>query len=266
MVEKKATPGQLKKISDAFRGIPREQAQALLGSGLLPLLRDANVAEVNRAEFRRVCGLASAFVHDKTKVGWTLLENVVRRVTSVGGLELVPFLRDGETSVAGDEMARRARSSSTRTTARRMPSSSWRTRTRSSRSSGSTTSSSPERSGGTRTAAAASRLSTGAACGGSCTSTGSSSTGTRAIGSSVPASSFRFSEPGVLEVQVLGPLPVRRSAKRAGGDPSTRFQRKPPGPLATHRERAIFFSGNFLTRASFDSLIPIPEILRGSTS
>lgn len=54
-------------------------------------------------------GVAPAFVHDKTKDGWTLIENTPRRITSVRGLELVPFLEKDESYVNGEEMVRRAR-------------------------------------------------------------------------------------------------------------------------------------------------------------
>ena len=57
MTIKKATPGQMKKIGDVFRGVPREQVQALLRSGFLPILRDANVSDINPDDFRRLCGL-----------------------------------------------------------------------------------------------------------------------------------------------------------------------------------------------------------------
>lgn len=52
---------------------------------------------------------AATFIHDKAKDGWTLLENVGRRITSVRDLELVPFLKGGEDYINGEEMARRAR-------------------------------------------------------------------------------------------------------------------------------------------------------------
>lgn len=65
-------------------------------------------------QFAEIMACASSlakptFVHDKRQDGWTLLENVARRITSVRDLELVPFLKGGETSVIGEEMARRAR-------------------------------------------------------------------------------------------------------------------------------------------------------------
>ena len=52
---------------------------------------------------------APIFVHDKTKDGWKLLENVSRRLTSVRDLELVSFLMGNESSVNGEEVVRRAR-------------------------------------------------------------------------------------------------------------------------------------------------------------
>ena len=49
------------------------------------------------------------FVNDKTKNGWTLLENTPRRITSVSGLEFISFLKQKENSINGEEMIRRAR-------------------------------------------------------------------------------------------------------------------------------------------------------------
>lgn len=49
------------------------------------------------------------FVHDKTKDDWTLLEHASRRITSATNLELVPFLKEKESFVSGEEMVRRAR-------------------------------------------------------------------------------------------------------------------------------------------------------------
>ncbi len=53
-------------------------------------------------------GLVSGtFKRDMHKDGWTLLENVPRRLSSV--IEEVPFLRRSETYINGEEMVRRAR-------------------------------------------------------------------------------------------------------------------------------------------------------------
>ena len=48
------------------------------------------------------------FRHDKTKDGWQLLENVSQTVTSVSGLEIVPFMKPGQAFVRGEDMVRRA--------------------------------------------------------------------------------------------------------------------------------------------------------------
>lgn len=48
---------QSQKILSVFEDTPSEQAQAILEAGLLTDLRDANVSDVNRDEFRRVLGL-----------------------------------------------------------------------------------------------------------------------------------------------------------------------------------------------------------------
>ena len=46
---------------------------------------------------------------DKTKDGWKLLENTPHRIFSTNDLELVSFLKQGESSINGEEMAQRAR-------------------------------------------------------------------------------------------------------------------------------------------------------------
>lgn len=52
---------------------------------------------------------APVFANDKTKNSWTLIENTPLRITSAHDLELVPFLKNGETLINGEEMVRRAR-------------------------------------------------------------------------------------------------------------------------------------------------------------
>lgn len=51
------TAGQAKKIIELFEDAPVDQVQAVLASGLLADLRDANIAEIDREKFRNVCGL-----------------------------------------------------------------------------------------------------------------------------------------------------------------------------------------------------------------
>ena len=53
----KATLAQAAKILGIFKETPAEQVQAVIGSGLLADLRDADIIQINREEFRRVCGL-----------------------------------------------------------------------------------------------------------------------------------------------------------------------------------------------------------------
>ena len=50
---------QASKILSLFEDTPNEQVQAVLESGFLADLRDANVAEISRDSFRRMCGLKS---------------------------------------------------------------------------------------------------------------------------------------------------------------------------------------------------------------
>lgn len=52
-----ATLKQAGKILSLFEDTPREQIQTLLASGLLADLRDANIGEVSRKEFRQLVGL-----------------------------------------------------------------------------------------------------------------------------------------------------------------------------------------------------------------
>lgn len=74
---KTATLGQVRKILELLDGVPQEQVQALLASGLLADLFKANVDKVDREEFRRICGI----VHRHSfKVcvdySWTLIQMV----------------------------------------------------------------------------------------------------------------------------------------------------------------------------------------------
>lgn len=61
------TGRQAGKIIELFQDTPTEQVQAVLESGLLTKLRDANILEIDRKEFVRVCGLkaASKVLHNR---------------------------------------------------------------------------------------------------------------------------------------------------------------------------------------------------------
>jgi len=48
------------------------------------------------------------FVRDMVQEGWTLLENTTKPIVSIDKLEPVPFLKDSESYVGGEEMARRS--------------------------------------------------------------------------------------------------------------------------------------------------------------
>ena len=48
---------EARQILSLFKNVPLERVQELIRSGLLPDLRDANVAEIKRDEFRRFVGL-----------------------------------------------------------------------------------------------------------------------------------------------------------------------------------------------------------------
>jgi hypothetical protein len=58
---KTATLGQVRKLLGLLDGVPQEQVQRVLASGLLSDLLLADVAEINRGEFLRVCGLLPKF-------------------------------------------------------------------------------------------------------------------------------------------------------------------------------------------------------------
>ncbi|OGY62464.1 MAG: hypothetical protein A2745_03270 [Candidatus Harrisonbacteria bacterium RIFCSPHIGHO2_01_FULL_44_13] len=101
--------------------VPAEHLQDLLESGLLSDLLCANLQEIKRDDFRRVCGLKllmptftltidpdKPYVRDMTKEGWTLPDGDIKYQPGEVELELVSFLKDGENSIQGYEMARRA--------------------------------------------------------------------------------------------------------------------------------------------------------------
>ena len=90
-MRQEATLDQAAKILSVFRNTPVEQVQAIVGSGLLADLRDGNVAEVNREEFRKMLGLkASESVPPKWEVWKTLTvggiakEELLRRLDAEG--------------------------------------------------------------------------------------------------------------------------------------------------------------------------------------
>lgn len=56
---KTATFGQAEKILSIFSETPLEQIQALIQSGLLVDLRDGNISEINRSEFRKLLGFSA---------------------------------------------------------------------------------------------------------------------------------------------------------------------------------------------------------------
>lgn len=55
---KTATLGQIRKVLELLEGVSQQQVQDVLESGLLSGLLSANVEEVNREEFRKMCGYA----------------------------------------------------------------------------------------------------------------------------------------------------------------------------------------------------------------
>ncbi len=57
----KATLKQGRKIIEIFEDLPDERLQAILGSGLLADIRDADMPKVKRDDVRRVLGLEPLF-------------------------------------------------------------------------------------------------------------------------------------------------------------------------------------------------------------
>lgn len=77
------------------------QQQAALKRGLAPLTEGRFGGFTAPAE--------PNLRYDKRRDGWTLLEHAPRRIVSVTGLELVPFLRLGESTIRGYDLIGRAR-------------------------------------------------------------------------------------------------------------------------------------------------------------
>jgi len=67
-----------------------------------------NPEEVGRA-VQNVIDRGHSFAYDKREIGWKLIEDVRFTPIDLNKLELVPFFKDGENSVAGQEMVRRSR-------------------------------------------------------------------------------------------------------------------------------------------------------------
>jgi hypothetical protein len=124
---KTATLGQVRKVLELLDDVPQEQVQAVLGSGLLSDLLSANVAEVDRAEFRKACGLrplAECQFHilpiDRTRPfdpvkflgkGWSIVEEDERSLALTQldptKIRLEHMLKKGEISIKGGERLRR---------------------------------------------------------------------------------------------------------------------------------------------------------------
>ena len=72
---------QASKILSLFEEAPTEQVQVLLASGLLTDLRDGNIAEVNRNDFRKLVGLKPLNPPLLEPVGAVTIEATERFVT-----------------------------------------------------------------------------------------------------------------------------------------------------------------------------------------
>jgi len=76
---KDATLKQSGKVLGILEGISREQMQIILGSGLLADIRDGNVANVNRDEFRKMLGLPSLNPPPEPLLGFIATVNISAR-------------------------------------------------------------------------------------------------------------------------------------------------------------------------------------------
>lgn len=120
---KTATLGQGRKVLELMEDIPAEQLQKLLGSGLLSDLLKANLSEVNRIAFKKVCGLISDDCFEITPApfdpvsfigkGWTIIpEEQDERSTKLPEVdfskaEFIHCLEKEESSIAGEEFLSR---------------------------------------------------------------------------------------------------------------------------------------------------------------
>lgn len=73
---KDATLGQAGKILRLFSETPLEQMQAILASGFLADLRDGNISEVNRDEFRKILGLRPLELIPEPLLDWLGIVNI----------------------------------------------------------------------------------------------------------------------------------------------------------------------------------------------
>lgn len=115
---KSATLGQAAKILSLFSETSSEQVQAILASGLLTDLRDANIAGVDRNAFRQVVGLKHLNSSLLT-VGYKVAPSLVKlRVDThldrkdvatidLSRVERVLTLRPGENRISGHENLKR---------------------------------------------------------------------------------------------------------------------------------------------------------------
>lgn len=113
---KTATLKQGKKVLELLEDLPIEQLQELLESGLLSDLLIANVGEMNRDEFRKLCGLSPilptlhlipTFDRDMRKEGWTLEKDIEDKEGEFTP-ELLNVFKEEEQSISGEELLKRA--------------------------------------------------------------------------------------------------------------------------------------------------------------
>lgn len=99
-----ASSGQLLEFAAAVtRSLPRDLPNQLMQKFIEPAS-----GEELRMILRKAFGM-SLFSRDMTKEGWELLEDVGGEPIPASKLELVPFLKEGEEYIKGEELVRRAR-------------------------------------------------------------------------------------------------------------------------------------------------------------
>lgn len=114
---KTATLKQGKKMLELLEETPAEHLQMLIEGGYISDLLKANVAEMNRAEFRKLCGLLpilptfqliSTFDRDMRKEGWKPEKDIEDKEGDFTP-ELVDIFKEGERSISGEELMKRAK-------------------------------------------------------------------------------------------------------------------------------------------------------------
>jgi len=116
---KTATLHQGKRLLEMKGKMPVEQLQALIERGYISDLFSANVAQMSRHDFRKLCGLSPVLMNFNCILGYNLrsASNDWTLETDFPGQsvnfepKLVHIFKEGETWITGEEMLKRAHSS-----------------------------------------------------------------------------------------------------------------------------------------------------------